>query len=216
MKGFAATTELAWHYTDATRLLPLLHSKALKPSLGIPYCDETPVVWLTRANRFEPMALPMDRSAEPQKQKLLTPLALATLANGLLRIGVAVDARLKTFSEWKVSVDFDHRNQVEVMQNAAIDMGSNPKDDWLISRKVIHQSRWQHLQIAFPENVSDQGVQTWSEWDLQASYTRELLERAKELPQCLDLDCNCCEPNRPLPTSNPLESGSLAKMIKQS
>ena len=215
MKGFAATTELAWHYTDATRLLPLLHSRALKPSLGIPYCDETPVVWLTRANRFEPMALPLDRSADPQKQKLLSPLALATLANGLLRIGVAVDARLKTFQQWKASVAFDHLKQVEIMHNAAIEMGSNPKENWLISPKSIHQARWQHVQIAFPEHVSELGVQTWSEWDLDASYTKTLLEQAQQMPQCLDLDCTCCPPQQGLPTTNPLEGGLLKKMISK-
>ena len=215
MKGFAATKELAWHYTDATRLLPLLHSKALKPSLGIPYCDETPVVWLTRANRFEPMALPMDRSAEPQKQKLLTPLALAKRANGLLRIGVAVDARLKTFQQWKASVEFDHLKQVEIMHNAAIELGSIPKEDWLISRKSIRQARWQHVQIAFPEDVNELGVQTWSEWDLDASYTQTLLEQAQQMPQCMDLDCACCPPNQGLPTTNPLEGGLLKTMINK-
>ena len=215
MKGFAATTELAWHYTDATRLLPLLDSKALKPSLGIPYCDETPVVWLTRSNRFEPMALPMDRSAEPQKHKLLTPLAFAKRANGLLRIGVAVDARLKTFQQWKASVEFDHLKQVEIMHNAAIELGSIPREDWLISRKSIRQARWQHVQIAFPEDVNELGVQTWSEWDLNASYTQTLLEQAQQMPQCMNLDCACCSPNQGLPTTNPLEGRLLKTMINK-
>ena len=97
MKGFAIATDLAWHYTDATRLLPLLHSKALKPTQGIPYCDEPPVVWLTRSNHFEPMALPLDPDGGRHHQKLLSLQGLATAANGLLRIGIAVDARLKTF-----------------------------------------------------------------------------------------------------------------------
>ena len=215
MKGFAATSELAWHYTDATRLLPLLHTKALKPSLGIPYCDEKPVVWLTRANHFEPMALPLEYDESQKKKKLSSLQDLSAAANGLLRIGVAADSRLLTFQKWKASVDIQHQHQAEIMQNAAIELGSDPRKNWLISRKPIPLMRWEHIQIAFPEDVNDQGVQTWSEWDLKAGYTQELLERAKESLQCLDMDCRYCEPNQSLPTNNPLEGGVLSDFIQQ-
>ena len=101
------------------------------------------------------------------------------------------------------------------MNNAAIELGSFPKEDWLISRKSIHQARWQHVQIAFPENVNELGVQTWSEWDLDASYTQTLRKQAQQMPQCLDLDCACCSPNQGLPTFNPLESGLFKTMINK-
>ena len=212
MKGFAIATDLAWHYTDATRLLPLLHSKALKPTQGIPYCDEPPVVWLTRSNHFEPMALPLNPNGGRHHQKLLSLQGLATAANGLLRIGIAVDARLKTFQKWKESVDIDHRTQVSIMNNAAIELGSNPKDDWLISRKPIAQSRWDHIQIAFPEDVNEQGVQTWSEWDPEAQYTHDLLSMMQSHNQCEDLNGTYCLPKHLLPQSNPLER-SLTSVI---
>ena len=104
MNGFGNAQNLAWHYTDATRLLALLHSKALKLKYSHPYCDEKPVIWLTRSNQFEPMALyPHWQTNETTKN--IPPLqAIAEESNGLIRIGIPIDGRLATFREWKITL----------------------------------------------------------------------------------------------------------------
>lgn len=58
MKGFGSVTDITWHYTDARQLLPLIKSKALKPTMGRIHRGERPVVWFTRADTYEPMAYP--------------------------------------------------------------------------------------------------------------------------------------------------------------
>ena len=90
------------------------------------------------------------------------------------------------------------------MLNAAKELGSNPVANRKVSFKPVTQKRWLHIQIAFPEDVGDAGVQTWNEWDLRAQYTKDLLKM--DSPICDEgISCECCEPDdRLLLRSNPL------------
>jgi hypothetical protein len=138
---------------------------------------------------------------------------IARRANGLLRIGVAADDPcLRPLREWTNSRRPEHQNLAEEMLNAAKELGSNPIANWQVSFKPVTQKRWLHLQIAFPEDVGDEGVQAWNEWDLRAQYTKDLLKMGS--PICAEgISCECCEPDdRPFPRSNPLQP-SLDSLI---
>ena len=215
MKGFGSATEVSWHYTDARQLLPLIKSKALKPTMGYSHRGEHPVVWFTRADTYEPMAYPAWLDENGIRHVMASEKEIATRANGLLRIGVAADDPcLRPLSQWTNSRRPENQNLAEEMLNVAKELGSNPVANWQVSFKPVTQKRWLHFQIAFPENVGEAGVLTWSEWDLRAQYTKDLLKMGSDSLICDEgISCECCEPDaRPLPGSNPLQS-SLDTLI---
>ena len=205
MKGFGPAADICWHYTDATQLLPLIKSKALKPNMGYIHRGERPVVWFTRSDTYEPIAYPAWLDDNGIRHVMASEKEIATRANGLLRIGVAADDPcLRPISEWTNSRRDENQNFSEEMLNAAKELGSNPVANWKVSFKPVTQKRWLHIQIAFPEDVGDAGVQTWNEWDLRAQYTKDLLKM--DSPICDEgISCECCEPDdRLLLRSNPL------------
>ena len=213
MKGFGSVTDITWHYTDARQLLPLIKSKALKPTMGRSHRGERPVVWFTRADTYEPMAYPAWVDENGIRHVMASEQEIARRANGLLRIGGAADDPcLRPLREWTNSRRPEHQNLAEEMLNAAKELGSNPIANWQVSFKPVTQKRWLHLQIAFPEDVGDEGVQAWNEWDLRAQYTKDLLKM--DSPICAEgISCECCEPDdRPFPRSNPLQP-SLDSLI---
>ena len=215
MKGFGSATEVSWHYTDARQLLPLIKSKALKPTMGYSHRGERPVVWFTRADTYEPMAYPAWLDENGIRHVMASEKEIATRANGLLRIGVAADDPcLRPLSQWTNSRRPENQNLAEEMLNVAKELGSNPVANWQVSFKPVTQKSWLHFQIAFPENVGEAGVLTWSEWDLRAQYTKDLLKMGSDSLICDEgISCECCEPDaRPLPGSNPLQS-SLDTLI---
>ena len=215
MKGFGSVTDITWHYTDARQLLPLIKSKALKPTMGRIHRGERPVVWFTRADTYEPMAYPAWRDENGIKRLMASEQEIARRANGLLRIGVAADDPcLRPLREWTNSRRPEHQNLAEEMLNAAKELGSNPITNWQVSFKPVTQKRWLHLQIAFPEDVEDAGVQAWNEWDLRAQCTKDLLKMG--FPICAEgLPCECCEPDdRPFPRSNPLQPSLDTLVLK--
>ena len=91
------------------------------------------------------------------------------------------------------------------MTEIAYELGSNPTQDWIVSQKELKYKRWKHLQIAFPENVYNNQVKIWSEWRINAQYTKNLLAMAQGESQYEEIDCSCCLPNNDLPFSNPLK-----------
>ena len=208
MKGFGSATEVSWHYTDARQLLPLIKSKALKPTMGYSHRGERPVVWFTRADTYEPMAYPAWLDENGIRHVMASEKEIATRANGLLRIGVAADDPcLRPLSQWTNSRRPENQNLAEEMLNVAKELGSNPVANWQVSFKHVTQKRWLHFQIAFPENVGEEGVLTWSEWDLRAQYTKDLLKIGSDSLICDEgISCECCEPDaRLLPESHPLQ-----------
>ena len=84
MKGFGSATEVSWHYTDARQLLPLIKSKALKPTMGYSHRGERPVVWFTRADTYEPMAYPAWLDENGIRRVMASEQDIARRANGLL------------------------------------------------------------------------------------------------------------------------------------
>ena len=208
MKGFGSVTDITWHYTDARQLLPLIKSKALKPTMGRSHRGERPVVWFTRADTYEPMAYPAWLDENGIRHVMASEKEIATRANGLLRIGVAADDPcLRPLSQWTNSRRPENQNLAEEMLNVAKELGSNPVANWQVSFKPVTQKRWLHFQIAFPENVGEEGVLTWSEWDLRAQYTKDLLKIGSDSLICDEgISCECCEPDAQLlPGSNPLK-----------
>ena len=208
MKGFGSATEVSWHYTDARQLLPLIKSKALKPTMGYSHRGERPVVWFTRADTYEPMAYPAWLDENGIRHVMASEKEIATRANGLLRIGVAADDPcLRPLSQWTNSRRPENQNLAEEMLNVAKELGSNPVANWQVSFKPVTQKRWLHFQIAFPENVGEEGVLTWSEWDMRARYTEHLLKIGSGSLICDEgISCECCEPDAQLlPGSNPLQ-----------
>ena len=197
MRGFGSEPEIAWHYTDASKLVPLIKSKALKPSRGSAHAGEQSVVWFTRAEVFEPMAYPVWLDDKGIRHAMQSEKEVAEKTKGLLRIGIAVnDSCLRSLSHWTDNRHPDNRGQAERMLSAARDLGSNPDTDWLVSFKPVSQKRWKHLQIAFPEDVTPQGDVKWSEWDLRAQYTKELLRLDAEAASsnCDEgRSCQCCD-----------------------
>ena len=208
MKGFGSATEVSWHYTDARQLLPLIKSKALKPTMGYSHRGERPVVWFTRADTYEPMAYPAWLDENGIRHVMASEKEIATRANGLLRIGVAADDPcLRPLSQWTNSRRPENQNLAEEMLNVAKELGSNPVANWQVSFKPVTLKRWLHFQIVFPENVGEAGVLTWSEWDLRAQYTKDLLKIGSDSLICDEgISCECCEPDAQLlPGSNPLQ-----------
>ena len=207
MKGFGHSKEIAWHYTTATRLLPLITTRALKP---LSTDSRTPsVVWFTKAEFFEPMAYPSWSDTKGIRRTMTSEKEIADKANGLLRVGVAVnDACMRSLTQWRDKQHPHDQCKVDEMLTTARALGSDPDNDWLVSPKPVSQKRWLHLQIAFPEDVDEQGVKTWSEWDLRAPYTKELLKLDAEQRAAAACDegesCLCCEPNQAWRNGNPL------------
>lgn len=219
MKGFGRKIEIAWHYTTATRLLSLIKTRALKPfCIGLDPRTQ-PVVWFTKAEFYEPMAYPSWADANGIRRTMASEKEIADRSNGLLRVGVAADdACMKPLRQWREQREPGAQHAMDAMLNAARGQGSDPDQDWLVSFKPVSQKRWLHLQIAFPEDVDEQGVQTWSEWDLRAPYTKELLKLDAEQRTSVGCDegesCLCCEPNQAWTNSNPLVQ-NLEDMINK-
>ena len=196
MKGFGSEPEIAWHYTDASKLVSLIKTRALKPSMGSVHAGEQSVVWFTRAEVFEPMAYPVWLDDKGRRHAMQSEKEVADKTKGLLRIGIAVsDPCLKSLNHWSNNRHPDHRIHAQRMLSAARDLGSDPDADWLVSFKPVSQKRWKHLQIAFPEDVSAKGDVKWSEWDLRAQYTKDLLKLDAEAASanCDEgRSCQCC------------------------
>ena len=196
MKGFGSEPEIAWHYTDASKLVSLIKTRALKPSMGSVHAGEQSVVWFTRAEVFEPMAYPVWLDDKGRRHAMQSEKEVADKTKGLLRIGIAVsDPCLKSLNHWSNNRHPDHRIHAQRMLSAARDLGSDPDADWLVSFKPVSQKRWKHLQIAFPEDVSAEGDVKWSEWDLRAQYTKDLLRLDAEAASanCDEgRSCQCC------------------------
>ena len=196
MKGFGSEPEIAWHYTDASKLVSLIKTRALKPSMGSVHAGEQSVVWFTRAEVFEPMAYPVWLDDKGRRHAMQSEKEVADKTKGLLRIGIAVsDPCLKSLNHWSNNRHPDHRIHAQRMLSAARDPGSDPDADWLVNFKPVSQKRWKHLQIAFPEDVSAEGDVKWSEWDLRAQYTKDLLRLDAEAASanCDEgRSCQCC------------------------
>ena len=197
MKGFGSAPEIAWHYTDASKLVALVKTRSLKPSMGMTYSGESPVVWFTRAEVFEPMAYPTWVDDNGIRHVMQSEKEVADKAKGLLRVGIAAnDPCLRALKHWSKNRHPDNRVHAEQMLSHARDLGSDPDQDWLVSFKPVSQKRWKHFQIAFPEDVGDAGVIQWSEWDLRAEYTMDLLRLDAEASadNCdQGRSCRCCD-----------------------
>ena len=197
MKGFGLTPEIAWHYTDASKLVALIKTRSLKPSMGRTHPGESPVVWFTRAEVFEPMAYPAWIDANGVRHVMQSEKEVADKAKGLVRVGIAAsDPCLRALRHWSMNRHPDNQNHAKQMLNNARELGSDPDADWLVSFKPVSQKRWKHFQVAFPEDVGNSGVIQWSEWDLRADYTRELLRLdAEAATENCDQgrSCRCCD-----------------------
>lgn len=192
MKGFHSTPEIAWHYTDGTRLLPLIKSRILKLRMGVVLPGEQPVVWFTKSDIYEPTAYPSWLDASGKEHVMKSQEEVAQKANGLVRIGIsAQDSCLKRFSHWTKSRLPEHLSYAEELIKTAQNLGSDPEKDWLVSYKPVSESRWLHIQIAFPQDVGADGAKVWNEWDLRAQYTKDLLNAKTD--ECdLGQSCECC------------------------
>ncbi len=195
MKGFGTEPEIVWHYTLGEKLFPIGDSQLLKTEIGYVPPGDKPVVWFTRSEIYEPSAYPAWVSGGVER--MLTSLKeVAEKGKGLLRIGIAADDPcLRTCAHWANKRQYPEFT--ESLLSLAREKGSNPERDWFVSYKPLKKKKWKHIQLAIPEDVTNDGVVTsWREWDFRSDYSKELFSAYRQSLVRDDCDdgksCSCC------------------------
>ena len=196
MKGFGAEPEIVWHYTQGEKLFPIGDSQLLKADMGYVPRGDQPVVWFTRSEIFDPCAYPEYVSPNGIRGMLTSLKEVAEKGKGLLRIGIAADnSCLKSFTHWSNSRQF--QEYTESVIKLAYEKGSKPESDWFVSYKPVTKKRWKYVQLALPEDVTNDGiVTTWREWDFRSDTSKELFSAYRQSLIQDDCDdgksCSCC------------------------
>ena len=195
MKGFSSEPDIVWHYTLGEKLFPIGDSQLLKTEFGYVPPGDKPVVWFTRSDVFEPSAYPAWVSNG--EERMLTSLKeVSEKGKGLLRIGIAADDPcLKTCKHWANTGQY--QEYTESLLDLAREKGSKPDEDWFVSYKPVAKKKWRHVQLAIPEDVTNDGVvTTWREWDFRSDYSKELFSAYRQSLVRDDCDdgksCSCC------------------------
>ena len=195
MKGFGAEPEIVWHYTQGEKLFPIADSQLLKNEVGYVPPGDQPVVWFTKSEIYEPSAYPAWVSSGVER-KITSLKEVAEKGKGLLRIGIAADnSCLKSFTHWSTSSQF--QEYTESVIKLAYEKGSKPELDWFFSYKPVTKKRWKYVQLALPEDVTNDGIVTsWREWDFRSDTSKELFSAYRQSLIQDDCDdgksCSCC------------------------
>lgn len=109
-------SRIAWHYSKVFHLLRILNAEILNTTCAWDG-REKPALWFTTSPDFEPTASPGDE--------------VLYSTGGAMRFGYFAN-RLRTYDEWVRRCGLP-RDVVELLERTAVDMGSNPRRDWLVS-----------------------------------------------------------------------------------
>ena len=110
-------------------------------------------VWFTTADHFERTALGAWKNPNGTVYNFKTPEEMAEHTDDLVRIGID-PKRLKSYAYWVEILP----ELVESLEAIAIEAGSNPKADWLVSFKPIQQNAWLAIETSDDDEV-------WTPWD---------------------------------------------------
>lgn len=99
-----AVQALAWHYTTADRARQIIDSGFIRPATaGVP-AHESPVVWFSLNQRYEPTAAKLFTPTAGGKPRIASMAQMVALCGGLARFGVPA-AQLLTPKELRLQAN---------------------------------------------------------------------------------------------------------------
>ena len=162
MKGFSSkTTEIAWHYTIGKWAPKILGDKFLKleeSQLGDKGLDQSPCVWFSKSEDYEPTALKFIVKDGKRVGRCKNAKQQAEEHGGLLRIGLDA-SRLHPLSHL-----VKRRGVLEGLDDLiriGTEEGANPYRDWMVSYKPVKIQQWLKIQVS--GNVWDDGTIVWED-----------------------------------------------------
>ena len=137
-----------YHYTIGERLVSILKDGLIKPATAFVPKNERPVVWFSRANRWERTANKM--TLTPTGYRTLTMEETAARGGGLYRIAVSSGLRgLHPFTRI-VRESGQHPAMTRALLTTAHEVGSDPEADWYGTFHPVPVSVFLCIEICLP------------------------------------------------------------------